>query len=328
MRWPAAVCRAKRGHPAVSWPCRCRASFSCVFALAGLETGSLVRELDAWRRVEQLAGALGRVTTRVSAMQAAASLERLGGGRPNAQALMPAIELADAYGLLEQRAWLDYAGAELALLDGDSDGALGLARSAIRRGEANAYSRLIVRAWFLALPIIAGAPADPGELRRAESFLNALDEAGVPKSPYAAVMVPAARLHLARALAAPAEPPDPSGRTGSFRLPYAEPSWTLAVETVIGAWLEAGWFDAADRALAELHLAVQAQPEISLARASLHLIEARLLAARGADGTEVRERANLAAAAAREAFAPLWERAAEALSVHVDRSDHRTVEPD
>lgn len=283
-------------------------------ALTALGLGGQAAEEAAWREVERLAATLGRPETRASAISSAAFARRLNGGAPEPDALWPAVELADAHGLIEQRAWLDYVGAEVGLLDDDRDKAVRLALSAIARGEAKSYSRLIVRSWFVALPVLAERPGDGRDLRRAARFFDDFEHAGVPDSPYARIVVPAARLDLAAAGVGETAPPEPGARMDSFRLAYATPSWTLAVERVIGSWLAAGWLDAVDAAITELHVALGSVEATPLLRASVHLLQARLLSARGEPAAAIREQADLAAAAARQAHAPLWERAARALT--------------
>ena len=267
-------------------------------------------EARGWDEIEALASRLGEVEARVSAIRNRAIVRRFDGGRPDPRALDAAVKLAEAHGLAETVGWLDYAGSEMLFLDDDMDGALRLALSAVARGEARRSARLTVRAWFVALPILAGRPGSEPELRRAASFLRAVEREGVPESPYARIMVPAAWLHLAAGGVADARPPEPGDRMSSFRLAYGDTSWTLSVETVTKAWMDVGWTDAVAAALGELEQQLGRRDVNDLTRASFHLQSAQLAVAMGEPPAAVGEHARRASEAARGARAPRWERAA------------------
>jgi tetratricopeptide (TPR) repeat protein len=215
-----------------------------------------------------------------------------------------AAELAEARGLTEDLAWVDYLRTEAAFVMGDWDSALASGRRALEVGERNAYHRLVVRTWHAVVPI-AAARGDRGELAHAAAWYAAR-EGHFPDSPYGRLMRGAVDIRLAAAGLAPPPALSAERLAASFSDPSG-PSYLDAVITVVSAWIEAGALGAARETLASLDAAVAvATTRSRLAQASVALLRAWVLHAAGAPRDEVADTARTGLDLSRRSAAPWW----------------------
>jgi len=102
-------------------------------------------------------------------------------------------------------------------------------------GERHDFHRVVVRSWFVLLP-----------LARARGRVDLIQQA-YPRfaarkvlesdSHYARIVATAAHLHFAALGLEPAFVPGIEERLRSFELDHSGPSWLAAIETVFGSWL-------------------------------------------------------------------------------------------
>ena len=167
--------------------------------------------------------------------------------------LEAAAELAEARGLVAEAVWVDFERAEVHLVAGSWDDALGVRSPRDRRRPRSGASR--------------GSPSAPGSRcgrSRGRGGATDLIERAFPlferirgssQSPYARVIVGAMDLAFAEAGLRAAFVPELEPRLASFDLGYGDPSWLAAVETIVGSWLDAG-------ALAEARTALDRLPSV------------------------------------------------------------------
>jgi class 3 adenylate cyclase/tetratricopeptide (TPR) repeat protein len=249
--------------------------------------------------VEELATRAGHWETVVFAMRGRASMDL--DDRP--EDALPLYEraavVASVHGLTEAGGWSDYIRAEAYFCMGRWDEAVEAGLRAIELGEAHEFHRLVVRSWFVLLPL-ARARMQDDLIRRAYPYFESRFERA-PDSHYARVVATAAHLHFAAVGLEPPFVPDVEERLASFDLDHAGPSWLAAVETLGEVWLGAGEHEAATLALDRMRARLVSQRSSALARATEALLRARLLLARGDDLA--------AAGAADRALAELGDRA-------------------
>jgi hypothetical protein len=186
-------------------------------------------------------------------------------------------EVAVARGLVETAAWADYLEAEAHFVAGRWDDALAAGLRAIDVGEAHVFHRVVVRSWFVLLPL-ARARGDADLIRRAFPRFDARRHQETP-SPYARIVATAAHLHFAALGLEPAFLPDVEDRLVSFEMDHGGPSWLAAIETIVDAWLGAGELAAARQALDAMRASLERGSPSRLARATEAILRSRQLAA-------------------------------------------------
>jgi class 3 adenylate cyclase len=254
---------------------------------------------QGWAEIESLARARGRWELVVGAIGAQATLFLL---TDEPERLLSeaerAAELAEARGLVDEGAWVDYRRTEALLLAGGWDDATAVGLRAIEVAEARDSTRIAVRAWFALRPIALAR----GRMDLIEQAFPVFERLrGSTASPYALVTATAMDLAFADAGLLAAFVPELESRLPSFDLGYGEPSWMAALEAVVGSWVDSGQLTGTRMALDRLGTAAEGTPVSQLARASHALMWSRLLLAEGD--------AAAAAAQARQALetkAPWW----------------------
>ena len=232
-----------------------------------------------WDELEQAARSARRWATVVSALCARAGGYVDDGPAEVASLVAPAATLAEAHGLVEQEAWCDYVLAEADLGAGRWDESLEHGLRAIAVGEERGFSRIVYRSWFVLLPI-AAARDRTDLLRRARPTFPAWGEPGPSDSTYARVVVTAAQLRFATAGLDSAFVPEVEWVLPSFDLDHGGPSWLMAIDMIVEAWLAAGDDRGAERALDRMRASLGDSPTSRLAAAVGTLLRARLYAAR------------------------------------------------
>jgi tetratricopeptide (TPR) repeat protein len=236
---------------------------------------------DALTAVEELARKAGRWETVAFALRARAG-EGLDDQPEGALPLVErAAEVATAHGLTESGGWSDYARAEAYFCLGRWDDAIEAGLLAVGLGEAHDFHRLVVRSWFVLLPLARARGRDDLIRQAHPYFVSRLERA--PDSPYSRVVATAAHLHFAAIGLEPHFVPDVEERLASFDLDHAGPSWLAAVETLVEVWLNYGEQDASALALERMRARLEGGRATSLASATESLLRARLLLSRGED---------------------------------------------
>ncbi|HEY4235850.1 MAG TPA: adenylate/guanylate cyclase domain-containing protein [Gaiellaceae bacterium] len=235
-------------------------------------------EEQRWRELESLARARGRWELVAGAIRARALTPVDDEPERTLAGLDAAAELADARGLVEGAAWVDYGRAEAHLSAGSWDDALAVGLRAIDVAEERNMLRVAVRTWFTLRPI-AEARGRIDLIGRAFPVFERLR--GSTDSPYARVIAAAMDLAFAEAGLLPPFVPELEPRLVSFDLGYGEPSWMAAVESVVGSWLDAGALADARTALDRVRASTEGRAVSRLAGASLALLGSRLLLAEG-----------------------------------------------
>jgi class 3 adenylate cyclase len=255
-------------------------------------------EGQRWGEIESLARARDR--WQLVAVAVRAQVGAFVGDEP-ARALSEverAAELAEARGLVDELAWVDYDRTEAHLVAGSWDDAIEVGLRAIEAAESRALFRIAVRTWFALRPI-ARARGRTDLIERAFPVFEGIR--GSTQSPYARVIVGAMELAFADAGLLPAFVPELEPRLASFELAYGDPSWLASLEAVVGSWLGAGALADARTALDRLRASSEGRRTSQLVRASQALMQSRLLLAEG-DATAAAAEAERAL----ETRAPWW----------------------
>jgi hypothetical protein len=211
---------------------------------------------------------------------------------------------AEAHGLREQVGWADYRRSEVELVAGAWDDALAYGLRAVDLAEANAYRRLGVRTYFV-LIVIAAMRGDIALGERCRRFNDAL-EGPKPDSPYARVMLAGQDLLLADLGLREPFVPEVEPRVVAYKdTPMGMASFLVATERIVQAWLEHD-LNGAQRIMPVIAEAAAMQGSTGLAGATGEVLQARFLAAVGADPGEVEASARSALARSRAANAPWW----------------------
>jgi len=248
-----------------------------LLAQAAAEDGE--EDEEAWATIERLARRLGRWATAVGAIRIRASFLVDDDPQGALAVAAEAAELARAHGLVEAAAWCDYLRAEAQFATGEWDDALDAGLRAIGVGETHDLHRVVVRSWFVLLPLaVARGRGDLVEQAFARFDARRGRE---PDSPYARVVATAAHLRFADAGLESHELPDLDSRLPSFALAHGGPSWLTSVETLVAAWLRAGDTAAAARALDTMRERLARGNASRLAQATEALLRGRLLLATG-----------------------------------------------
>jgi class 3 adenylate cyclase/tetratricopeptide (TPR) repeat protein len=249
---------------------------------------------DDWAEIEELARRLGRWETVARASWTRAGFVLEEDPAAAVRVLERTAEICTARGLVEMGGWIDHLRAEAHFLAGCWDDALDAGLRAFAVGEAHDFHRVVVRSWFVLLPIARARGRD--DLVR-QAFVRFDARRGKePTSPYARIVATAAHLHFAAVGLEPAFVPDLEERLPSFDMAHGDPSWLSAIETVVDSWLGAGEHAAAEQALDRMRARLDGGTVSALANATERILRARLLTATGRDG---------AAAAADQALAEL-----------------------
>jgi tetratricopeptide (TPR) repeat protein len=255
---------------------------------------------DAWSTIENLAREAGRWEMVAGAIRVR-GFEYLDDEPDRALPLVDAAtEVAVAQGLLEGRGWADYLRAEAHLSAGRWDEAIEAGLSAIELGETYDYHRVVVRSWFVLLPI-ASAQGREDLIRQALPRFESR-RGREPDSHYARIVATAVHLHFAAAGLIPPFVPEVAERLPSFDLDQAGPSWLAGVETVVGTWLQVGDYDGTQQALDRMRARLEVGTSTGLARGVEALLRARLLLGRD-EAENAAAQANNALAVIR---APWW----------------------
>jgi tetratricopeptide (TPR) repeat protein len=236
----------------------------------------------ALANVEELATRAGHWETVVFAMRGRASMDL--DDRP--EVALPlyerAAEVANAHGLTESGGWSDYIRAEAYFCLGRWDEAVEAGLRAIELGDTHEFHRLVIRSWFVLLPL-ARARKQDDLIRQAHPYFVAR-LGREPDSQYARVVATAAHLHFAAVGLEPHFVPDVEERLASFDLDHAGPSWLASVETLVDVWLESGDSESVALVLDRMRARLDSDRSTALARATEALLRARLLLARGENG--------------------------------------------
>jgi hypothetical protein len=136
---------------------------------------------------------------------------------------------------------------------------------------------VVVRSWFVLLPV-ARAQRREDLMRQAFPRFDERARLGhEADSYYARIVATATHLHLAAFGLEPQFVPDVDERLHCFDMDHATPSWLAGIETVVGAWLEAGELDGVQQALDRMRTSLCRGRPTHLARATEALLRARLL---------------------------------------------------
>jgi hypothetical protein len=284
-------------------------------------TGDDQREHERWVEIESLARAQGRWDLVISSARIQAAFLVTDEPERALVEVARAGELAEARGLADELAWVDYERAEAHLVAGSWDDSIAIGLRAIEAAEARALFRIAVRTWFALRPI-AQARGRTDLIERAFPVFDGIR--GASESPYARVIVGAMELAFAEAGLQPAFVPELEPRLASFDLGYGDPSWLAALEAMVESWLGAGAVADARTALERLRASVEGKYLSKLGLSSHALMWSRLLLAEG-DATA-------SAAEARRALdtaAPWWRsRALRALAKAGAASPEELAEAD
>jgi class 3 adenylate cyclase/tetratricopeptide (TPR) repeat protein len=270
---------------------------------------ALAQELGNWQRVTH--------TLRFEA--AMLTDDRAGDAWPRLEA---AAELAEAHGLREEAAWIDYVRTEAGFLGGDWDLAMEAGLRAIDVAERNAYHRVAVRTWF-ALIAIAVARGRRDVLGHADRWFDE-HEAIFPDSPFRRLMHTGIDLRLTAAGFRNFEAPPAEELLPVWNETQGLPSVWDAADTVAQAWLDRGDI-AAVRLWLEAMAKWHAHPMTSRLGRGVH----GLIAARLATSENHPEEASRGAERALDAFrgirAPWWMAKAIRLLGSADAADTQTL---
>jgi tetratricopeptide (TPR) repeat protein len=242
--------------------------------LAQIASEQGVEDDGAWRLIEERARAMGRWSLVAAALRTRGALVLDDDPREALSLFDRYLELAEARGLVEAAGWARHGRAEARFLLGDWDDALAEGLAAVDFGERHGFHRVAVRAWFVLLPI--ARERGRTDLVHQAHGRFAARHGREPDSPYARIVTTAAHLDFANAGLEPAFVPDVAERLGSFDLAHGSPSWLVALERVVGTWLDDGELDGASAALDRMARSLAQRPSTPLASATESLLRARL----------------------------------------------------
>jgi class 3 adenylate cyclase len=251
-----------------------------------------------WAEIESLARAQGRWELVIGAVRAQTGVLLTDEPERALSEVERAGELAEARGLVDEVAWVDYERTEAHLVAGAWDDAIAIGLRAIETAETRDLSRIAVRTWFALRPI-ARARGRGDLIERAFPVFEGIR--GASESPYALVIVGAMNLAFAEAGLLPRFVPELEPRLASFDLGYGDPSWLAALEAMVDSWLDAGAPAEARIALERLRASTDGKHVSRLALASHALMWSRLLLAEGDTTAAAAE-----AERARDTRAPWW----------------------
>jgi class 3 adenylate cyclase len=188
--------------------------------------------------------------------------------------------LAEAFGLAEQRGWVDQARCGALFSIGRWDDAIAAGRRAIDRAKAGGFHRVAVRTWF-PLVFMASARGDLELLGEAANW-SAEHAVDFPDSPYSRLMHGAMAVLFARAgfrqmpeiSAASIEP--------ALDLPPIGLQQTQALGTILERWIEQGRLSDTAAALAVVGERYEKEPALSPgSAAAIDLMRAELASRTG-----------------------------------------------
>ncbi|HVL91078.1 MAG TPA: hypothetical protein VM841_12670 [Actinomycetota bacterium] len=166
-------------------------------------------------------------------------------------AAAPAARLGDvaaAQAMPRDIAWAEAVRAEIAMVAGRWDVAHTTAMRAVTNANRAEDPTTMLRAWHVVIPIAA---ARRDEVRLSLAFY-AYERRRLTASPYARLLDAAATAQFAAFGLTSAPPLRFEDLPGAFDGAAAMPHWLAAVETIVGGWIEAGEFAAAERALEKM----------------------------------------------------------------------------
>ncbi|MBD0329751.1 MAG: hypothetical protein ICV64_06575, partial [Thermoleophilia bacterium] len=262
---------------------------------------AMLEAVDLERAIE-LAERAGRWTTVVTGHESYALLLVMTDRAAEATAAIEATEeIATAHGVTEGLAWADYARCEQQFVLGDWTAARDAGVRALDIADRNAYLRVAIRTW-MALSALAHARRDVSLLARLHEWFEPRKER-LPQSPFGLMNFDAFDLRMAD-VGLPVEfRLDVDARVPAFAIPFRQPAWFAAAETLFGAFLELGELDAAARAV-ELLAGRNRDWSSRMSRGFESYLRAWLVAARGGDP---RTEATRALELLRAVPAPWWE---------------------
>jgi class 3 adenylate cyclase/tetratricopeptide (TPR) repeat protein len=206
-----------------------------------------------------LAGRLGRPDIAAATEFSQAMIALASGANPT-EALARERALAEAFELLEERAWTAYLDSEVRFMHGDWDGAAAAGRLALALSERNGYHRVAVRTW-MTISEVALVRLDHDLLRRLHAWYAPrarLDQ----HSPYGLLMYAAMELRLREAgYPAIAELRFPALVAG-VGLPQVHGAWFVGADRVLDAMLDAGFRTSAATAVDTYLTRVQSCPSL------------------------------------------------------------------
>ena len=249
-----------------------------VLAQIAAERGGADGTDAAWQRIEDLAREQGRWTSVAAALRMRGGLLIDGDPDEALRFFDRCAELAAARGLVEDAAWCDHGRAEAYFLQGRWGMALEAGLRAVGTGEDHDFHRVVVRTWFVLLPIAAAlGRRDLVELAYPRFEARRGRE---PDSPYARIVTTAAHLEFAAAGLEPLFIPGVDERLTSFEFDHSGPSWLAGIQTIVQAWITAGDLRGASEALDRMAVSVARNGPI-VARATEATLRAQLLVAHG-----------------------------------------------
>jgi tetratricopeptide (TPR) repeat protein len=244
------------------------------------ETGEITREeLHAGdEELARLALEIGSTRRAVAALRLRGLDEAETDPAAGAPWISRSLELAEAHGLLEDRAWGAYARCEIDFVRGDWGGATRSALAALEIAEANAYHRTVVRTLMILSPM-ALARGQVDLLERARGWLDPR-RADFPDSPFGRFMHTAMDLRFAAAGLIPPFTPGVDLLDAWDESPGL-PSWQAATWTNVGAWIDGGQLETATKALERIDHWQAHAFATPLAAAVAEALRSRLELARG-----------------------------------------------
>jgi class 3 adenylate cyclase/tetratricopeptide (TPR) repeat protein len=217
--------------------------------------------------------------------------------------LARAADLAQAHGLIEEMAWIDYMGTEIGLVIGDWNAALAAGVRALDMADRGAYHRVQVRTWF-ALSPIAFARGQRSLLDRAQRWFREHEDI-FPHSPFGNVMHAALDVRLASMSMEPFEP-NPEELLPAWDESQSMPSWHAAVESLYDAWLASNRLDAARKVLDRISAWREHPITSTLSRGVEDLLRSRLTLAEGGSISQIEAAGRRGLDAFRTSGAPWW----------------------
>lgn len=255
------------------------------------------------QRIDELARSEQRWSTVVMALQNRALLPVPDEAWKAWPLLAEADEIAEAHALTECLAWSNVVRAEAGLVAGEWDRGLDAALQAIDVGERFAYSRAVIRAWFVAVAL-AYRRGDRAVLERGLNWWR--PRGFIPPNPPGRVWISALDAYFTRAGIQGRSLPAVDLVVPGFALAamHSYPTLLMGTYAIVESWLEAGLVGAVRSGLSAMAESNAAPDSTRLSRAVELLERARLLEAEGA--MEAANTASRAVEGFRMCRAPWW----------------------
>ena len=297
-----------------------RLELEALLSLTNARGEAGLADADDWRAIAALAGELGDhdVTIRATINAATYVVDERPAEVP--AALARARALAEAWGLAERLAWIDYTECEAMLATGDWERGIEAGLRAFDLGEARSFHRVAVRTLSALLPM-ASLRERVDVVARAHAWYERAARRSLPDSPYGRVLhAAAATWFAASGLVSPALP-DPSHLRDGLRLEPSGPAWLACVAAILGAWRSADRIDDCRDALEGIRDAQRRAASPSTLADGAIGVEAAATEAAGGDPAAAAALARAALGPLREIEAPWW--IARALRI-LERDDAAT----